>query len=271
MTDAPCRQPSRLRLALQDLLEGTSHWWLWGRLGWQDILLRYRGSVLGPLWITLSMTLTVLSLAFLYSRLFHISLDHFLPFLCLGYLAWGLISGIIGETCTVFIAYSSVIKQTKIPFTSHVLRSIWRNYLIFFHNLVAYVLVALYFGIWPGWGILLSLLSLFLIFVNGMWIGLLLGLLAARFRDVPPIIGSLLQFAFFVTPIMWEPQLLEEGARGYLWLNPFYPFVSTFRGPLIGEMPDVRMWMIIGAVTVIGWALTVCVFARVRGRISYWI
>jgi ABC-type polysaccharide/polyol phosphate export permease len=264
-------QRSRARLAFEDLAEGVSRWWLWGLLAWQDVLLRYRGSVLGPLWITLSMLVTTVALGFLYSKLFHVDLTGFLPFLCLGLLAWGLISGIILETCTVLIQYGSVIKQTRQPFTSYILRVVWRNFLVFFHNMIVYVLVAVYFSSWPGVPlILVSLSGLLLIFVNGVWIGLLLAIFAARFRDIPPIIGSLLQLAFFITPILWPTSQLGTAVR-YLYLNPFYPFLAVFRDPLLGEVPDPVLWWIIAGLTVVGWSVTFLVFARFRGRISYWI
>ena len=51
--------------------------------------------------------------------------------------------------------------------------------------------------------LLLALLGLVLIVLNGVWVGLLLGTICARFRDLPQIIASLMQIVFFVTPIMW--------------------------------------------------------------------
>lgn len=59
--------------ALQDLRDGISRWQLWGLLGWQDILQRYRRSVLGPFWITASMGVLVTALGLLYANLFRIT------------------------------------------------------------------------------------------------------------------------------------------------------------------------------------------------------
>ena len=76
-------------LALRDIAEGLHRWRLWGLMGWQDIRRRYRRSVLGPFWLTLSMGVLVVTLGFLYGALFGIAIDDYLPYLTLGFLAWG--------------------------------------------------------------------------------------------------------------------------------------------------------------------------------------
>ncbi len=114
-------------LALRDIADGLRHWRLWGLMGWQDIRQRYRRSLLGPFWLTLSMGILVGSLGVLYGVLFSVPIDDYLPFLALGFLAWGLMSGIINEGCTAFIESEHVIKQVKLPFSVFVVRVIWRN------------------------------------------------------------------------------------------------------------------------------------------------
>ena len=79
-----------------------------------------------------------------------------------------------------------------------------RNLVTFAHNVTIIPLLYLVFGIWPGWPVLLAPIGLAIVTVNGFWIGLLVGTLCARFRDMPQIVASLMQIAFFVTPVMWK-------------------------------------------------------------------
>jgi len=262
----------RIFLAWRDIALGFGQWWLWGRLGLQDIKMRYRGSALGPFWITLSLALTVGALGVLYSRLNHLEISNYLPFLCLGLLGWTFISTVMNESCTVFIVGGATLKQTRIPFVSYVLQVVWRNVLIFMHNILVYVALAAYLGLWPGWYLFISVLGFALIFLNAVWVGLLLGLLSSRFRDVPLIISSLLQLSFFVTPILWGPaQIGFSGQSIYLLLNPFYVFLTVFRDPLLGQIPGPLLWGELLAITVVGWGVAFLLFARYRGRITYWI
>ena len=75
-------------LAIRDVRDGIRLWPLWGRLGWNDILQRYRRSLLGPFWLTASMAIMVVSLGVLYANLFKTEIQDFMPFLCVGLLVW---------------------------------------------------------------------------------------------------------------------------------------------------------------------------------------
>lgn len=259
---------SNLSLAMTDLVDGARQWWLWLYMAWQDIVLRYRGSVLGPLWLTLSTAIMVATLGILYSRLFEIEVAVYLPFLCLGTLVWTFIVSILNEGCMAFVSAENVIRQIKLPYSTHVYRILCRNLIILGHNIIVYVVVALLFAIKPA-SLLVSLVGLSLIMVNGAWCCLVLGLICARFRDVPLIINSLLQIAFFLTPIIWKPSLLGE--HGYLaHLNPLYAFLDLVRAPLLGESPDPISWMVVSGITVVGWTFALLFFARFRARIPYW-
>ena len=261
---------SQTTLALIDIVQGarTSH--LWGLLGWQDIRQRYRRSKLGPFWLTISMGVLVAALGTLYGTLFKVEVETYVPYIAGGFIVWGLISGVITESCTAFTGAESIIKQVSLPLSIHVYRMVWRNLVIFFHNAVIFVVVAVVFSVSPGWSGLLALPGLALVCLNGMWMGLFLGIVSARFRDVPPIVGSVVRIAFFVTPIIWMPQLIP-GRALLLDLNPFFHFVEVVRAPLLGQPPALGSWFAVVGVTCGGWLLTFALFRRYRRRIAYWV
>lgn len=256
--------------AWDDLRDGALRWRLWSRLGWHDIRKRYRRSVLGPFWLTLSMAVMVGSLGLIYGTLFRLDLEGYLPFLAVGLATWTLIASFLNEGCISFIELEPLIKNVRIPMSVHILRALWRNLIIYGHNIVIFAVVALVFGIWPGAAGLLAVAGLALLLVNAGWIMLLLGMICTRFRDVPPIIGSVIQLLFFVTPVMWKPELL--GDRRYLMvLNPFYHLLEVIRAPLLGHAPGWESWVAGLLFAAAGWAFTFACFARFRKRIAYWL
>lgn len=267
--DAEDERARQTRLAVADLREGVAHWPLWKAMAWQDILQRYRGSMLGPFWLTISMAIMIGALGVLYSTLFKIRIDDYLPFLCLGILAWSFLSTIVVESCTVFTSSETIIKQIRIAFSVYVFRMIWRNLIILGHNAVVYIAVMLIFGIAPTWTTLLALPGLALTLVNAVWVALLSGMICARFRDVPQIVASLTQVVFFVTPIIWKPEHLGP-YETIAHLNPFMSFVDLIRAPLLGQAPDLMSWLVAGVVTVCGWVAAFNAFVRFRARIPYW-
>ena len=267
---APEAAPSQGTLALHDLVQGARSRHLWGMLGWQDIRRRYRRSVLGPFWLTISMGVLVAALGTLYGVLLRVELADYAPFLALGFIVWTLISGVLTEGCTAFTGAEGIIRQVGLPLSVHVYRLLWRNFLILCHNSVVFVIVAAIFGVWPGWAGLLAVPGLVLLCLNGIWAGLLLGIICARFRDVPPIVASVVRILFFVTPIIWMPELMP-GRAFVLDFNPFYHLVEVVRAPLLGEVPGFGSWLVVLGLTVAGGLVAFEFFRRYRWRVAYWV
>jgi ABC-type polysaccharide/polyol phosphate export permease len=255
------RATSQLSLAVQDLAGGVRSADLWAMLGWQDIKQRYRRSLLGPLWLTISSGIMILALGAVYAAIFRMSLEEYFPFLAVGLVIWALVSSFASDGCQVFIANEAMIKQLRLPFFVYVLRMVWRNLL----------LVLAYFRIAPTPGQLLAFLAgLGLTLANAIWLGMVLGCLCARFRDIPLIVNSLVQLLFFLTPVIWHPSLMPGRQRVIDW-NPIYHFVEVVRAPLLAQWPASSSWTVVLVVTAVGWSVTVVFVTRLRRRIPYWL
>jgi lipopolysaccharide transport system permease protein len=260
----------RHRFAVADVLDGLRLWRLAWSLGWLDIRLRYRGSILGPFWLTISTGVMVGSLGFLYAALWHISLRDYLPFLALSQVLWGFLSTLVGESCSAFTESEPVIRSIRMPFFLFAMRILVRNVLVLAHNICVIVVVFLAMWIWPGATAVLVLPALPLWIADALALSLLLGGICARFRDILPIVNSVMQIAFFLSPVIWKPQQLGVYAV-WLPLNPFYDMLEIVRAPLLGEVPSPLVW--VGA---LGYSAVVCglawlFFLRARGRIAFWI
>jgi ABC-2 type transport system permease protein/lipopolysaccharide transport system permease protein len=261
---------SDLTLALvRDFSEALRRRSLWTRLAWQDVLLRYRRSWLGPFWLTLSMGVMIASLGVVYGDIFKVDMHDYLPYITVGLLVWGLISTCIAEGCQTFIEAEWFIKQIDLPISMFPFRVVSRNTIIFAHNCVIYVLVMAFFGIGFTWTALLAIPGLLIVILNGICSSLLLGMLSARFRDLPQIIASVLQIAFFATPVFWRPDLVSNNL--VVMLNPFYHFIELVRAPLLGAPPPLSSCVIAGAITIGGVALSLVFSRRFRSRVAFWV
>ena len=264
------RGPSQGALALRDIAGGARASHLWGMLAWQDIRRRYRRSVLGPIWLTISMGVLVAALSTLYGALLKADIAEFVPHLALGFIFWSMISSLVSEGCSTFISAEGVIKETDLPLSIHVYRSVWRNILILCHNGAIFVVVALVFGIWPGTIGLAAIPGFALLCLNGIWVGFALGIICARFRDVQPIVASIMRIAFFLTPIIWMPKQLT-GKAAFVHLNPFYHFLELVRAPLLGHTPGLVSWLVVSGITAGGCLATYMLLRRCRRRVAYWV
>jgi ABC-2 type transport system permease protein/lipopolysaccharide transport system permease protein len=256
--------------AWADLVEGTSKSWLWSTMAMQDIRMRYRGSMLGPFWLTISMVIMIAAMGLIYSRMFNIEITHYLPFLTVGLVIWSFISTVIIEGCETFLSVRNVITQVRMPFSIHAWRTVYRNLIVLAHNLVIVPVVLLMFSVPIGWSIVMIVPALAILTLNGIWVSILLGMISARYRDVPPIVMSLVQVIFFVTPIFWPPAAMGVWMHA-LPLNPLFAAVDVIRAPLLGEAPLTYSWPVLLLVTALGSIGTFVLFARFRPRIAYWL
>lgn len=262
---------ARNRWALADIAGGAKLWRLAWTLGWLDIRLRYRGSMLGPFWLTISTGVMVAALGILYSTLFKINLRDYLPFLALSQVLWGFLAALVSEACAAFTEAEGVIRSVRMPFFVFAIRTLVRNAAVLGHNIVVIVVVFGIFRVWPHFEALMAIPGLFLWVVDALALTLLLGAFCARFRDIQPIVNSVMQIAFFMTPVIWKPEQLGPSGIPKLALNPFFDLLEIVRGPILGSPIAHTTWA--GA---LGYSAVLCAiswafFVRARGRVTFWV
>jgi ABC-type polysaccharide/polyol phosphate export permease len=264
--------PRSIRSAIQELVDIGTQVDQWVTLAWSDIMLRYRRTTLGPLWITLGLGASVFSVGLLYGVLFGNELSQYLPYFAAGMISWTLLASCITEGCVVFVGSAAMIKAIPVPLVLHVYRMLTRQFIVLAHNLVLIVVLWAIFR----WN-LNSTLALFLagLVLNTVcafgWI-LTLGIIAARFRDVQLIISTVLQLLFLLTPIMWQPGSLRGAGLSIIAdANPLYHLVEVFREPLLGVAPEPVTWAIAGVSAALSVGVGVYFYARYRWRVAFWV
>lgn len=265
----------RMGSAVQDLRDSLRLWPLIWTLSLFDIRLRYRGSLLGPFWLTLSTAVMIGAIGFVYSRLFHENVAAYLPFLAISLVLWNFISLITAEGATCFSVSAEMIRSQRMAHSVHPARVVVRSLLVLAHNLAVIVVVSIIYPPHLTWSLLSELPALALWVLDASAVALLLGLVGARYRDVPPIVGSVMQIAFYITPIMWSPAMLVDRGLGLslalIKLNPFYGFLQIVRGPLLGQPVDSGAWTNALCYSVLLVLLSFLLFVRARPRIPYWV
>jgi lipopolysaccharide transport system permease protein len=263
----------RFEIAARDVRDGCGLWRLAWALGMSDIKLRYRGSVLGPFWLTLSTGIMIGAMGILYAGLFHVNIQTYLPYLAVSQIFWNFLSLLVSDGCTCFTSAESLVKGTRMPFTVHALRSVLRNTIILGHNVVIIAVVFIVMHVGVTWYALCTIPALLLWLLDGFAIALLFGAFCARFRDVPQIIASVMQIAFFLTPVMWTVSAIGHNkARALVVLyNPFYYILELVRAPLLGTPIPFSHLLIVLAISAVLCAVSAVFFAKTRGRLAYWM
>ena len=175
----------------EDLLGGFCQWRLWGRLGWLEVRRRYSRTVIGPFWSAISLGMFVLALGSVGAGLWNRTAADYLPFLASGMVVWMMISTVVIESCSLFIAGNKLFREIQFSYSILIYALVWRNVIVFAHNVFVFLILLLLFGtqlISPA--MLLLVPGMALVLINCLWVSLILGMLCLRFRDVQQLIAS---------------------------------------------------------------------------------
>lgn len=259
-------------LASADILAALMRYEQVAVLGWQDVKQRYRRSFLGPFWLTLSMAILIATVGLVFSQIYRSPVKEFIPFLCCSMIFWGFVSTTISESCFGFISAEGIIKQLPIPLYVHILRVIWRNIIILGHNLVIFPIVLIIFTKPLTSDSILAIPGFLLMVINLGWVALVLGVICARYRDLPQIVNSMLQILIYLTPILWMPESISQGLGFYLvQLNPVFHLFDIVRAPLLGYSPEKISWFVSIFIAFFGWIGTLFFYNRYKQRIVFWL
>jgi lipopolysaccharide transport system permease protein len=197
-------------------------------------------------------------------------MEGYLPPIGIGFVIWGLISGAINDSCGAYINNANFIRQSDAGLWVYIFQVMWRQLIMLAHNFVIVVALTAAFGIAHPENLLFFLPGLALLVLNLTWIAQVAASASARYRDVPQLVGSVTQVLFYITPVMWKPDMLGRH-RWIIEYNPFAAFVDLARSPLLGAAPQASSWVICGCLALAGWALALWVSARTANNIAYWV
>lgn len=256
--------------ALRDLADVVVRSATWSSLAYGDIRSRYRLSTFGSLWITLTTGALAVAIGLVYGQFFGQDMHSYLPYFTASFITWTFIASVIGEASSTLVGAGNLIKSSQMPIIFHILRMLQRNLIVLLHNAIVVA------AIWPfvRWSLypsaVLSLAGLVLLYLFLVGTSAIITIICVRYRDVPQLIQVLIQFLFFLTPIIWYPEQIRFGAE-ILKFNPVTYMLMVVRDPILGRPVEIETWAIaigLSAASLIAGSL---MYVRFRHRIAYWV
>lgn len=221
-----------------DVIEAVRSWPIWWRLGLLDIRSGFRRSRLGVGWIFFNFAITILAVGVVYGALLGQPVKNFLPFLASGLVVWLYLTSSIIEGSNAFVASEGYIKQIGIPPYVYVLRFFVSISFKMFASLLAYIIVALILRVEFRWGIIWAVPGVLVMCAVSLLLIAIFAHLNARFRDAAHVAALGLQILFYVTPVLWPPDMLRGRSLGWVVdLNPLYHLLEVVRQPLLHSRP----------------------------------
>jgi ABC-type polysaccharide/polyol phosphate export permease len=254
-----------------DLKSGLRHWRLSHLIGLGEIRRRYARSRLGQFWLTLSTAIMVVALGVVWSTLWKVDIRDLMPFFAISLVIWNLITGVLSEASTIFVATGPMFLNQGMSFSTAVYGLLYKHVLIFLHNLPIIVIVMVVFPAPLRSVGLLAVLGLLCLLLSLLWLGYTIAITCVRYRDLTQAVQSSLLIAFLITPVLWTPNQLGADEQFLLTLNPLADLLGVVREPLLGQVPSLSEWIGAVAFSLGGFLIALPLIGFSRSRLIYWI
>jgi lipopolysaccharide transport system permease protein len=252
-----------------DLMPVVTRSVTWRALAFGDIRSKYRRTFLGPWWITATNGITALIMGLVSGRFLGADMSTYLPHFIVSMTIWNFISSSFSEACFTLISAGGMIKAVDMPIIIHVMRMVQRNFIIFLHNIAIVPLIWLIYPWQIDFGLILAVLGFALIYPFVVACSIIISMICVRYRDVPPIVASMLQVLFFISPIIWIPSQVH-GSALIVALNPIAYLLAITSDPIMSNAVPASDWIISVGIVVAALALSAFIYTRYRARVVFW-
>ncbi len=201
----------------------------------RDIKVRYKQTVLGGLWAILQPFMSMVVFTIFFGMLAKIPSDG-LPYPIFVYTAllpWQFFSNGISNAGNSLVASSHLISKVYFPRIIIPAASLGAGLLDFLVAFSILIFMMLYYGIFPGTGILLLPFLMLMIAIACLGVGMILSALNVAYRDFRYVIPFLVQFWLFATPVIYPASIVPENWRWLINLNPMAGLITAFRSSVL--------------------------------------
>lgn len=204
----------------------------------RDFVTRYRRSVLGVVWSLLNPLLLMLIMTMVFSTIFGGHIENFPVYFLSGQMIFIFFSESTSLAMASVIDGSGTIKKVYVPKYIFPISRVLSSLVNLFFSFLALLFIIFVTGAPFQWTIFLSFIPIMYVVIFSMGVGMMLSAMAVFFRDITHIYGVITQALFFLTPIMYSPEILPDRVYFLIHLNPLFHFVTYFRNlVLFGNIP----------------------------------
>lgn len=260
----------QLNKAIRDVMDGVRLAPLWGALGWDQTMARFRRTLLGPFWLSSTLVAMAISLSFVFGGLMGAAWKENFPFVLFGILGWSIVGAPIADGAGLFLNSTGMMQVQRFPLSFFAFLQMFRIFINFVAQAITALVLTAALGLLhvPHWTLLPGLLIVLLI---SFFVSIIVAVPSTRFRDVGHAMVLLASILFFVTPVFWRPGQMSTARRAIVDYNPFAHELALIREPLMGRAPALIDW--IWSLGTLAMCAVVCVLllSVVRKRIVFWL
>jgi ABC-type polysaccharide/polyol phosphate export permease len=240
------------------------------QLVFQQLILRYRRTMLGYLWTLFNPLLMMTVIAAVFSTLFKADFKTFAVFLFAGMLPWNFFNSVVTQSGTAFINNEGLIKKIYLPKVIFPLSIAFALLIDSLLSFLALFVIIIALGGTLSWSLVFLPISFALLFAFAMGFGMIVSVATVFFRDLQHVIIIAMQGLFFLTPILYKQEALMGKVAWIVELNPVTPFILLFRMPIINStLPDSQIILQTTTIAVVTMTLGLFIFLSQEKKIVF--
>lgn len=236
----------------------------------QQLILRYRRTMLGYFWTLINPLLMMGVMAIVFSTLFKSDLKNFTIFLFAGMIPWTFFSSVVSQSGSAFINNEGLIKKIYLPKILFPLSIAFALLIDSVLSFIALATIIMCVGGTLSWALLFLPIAYILLFLFSIGIGLITSVATVFFRDLQHVILIAMQGLFYLTPVLYKYDALAGKVAWLVDLNPVVPFIELFRSPLyLAKLPGESTVMHATVIALTTFVVGLIVFRRHEKQIVF--
>lgn len=255
--------------ALEELSELLRYRYLVFQMIRRDILTRYKRSVLGIVWTMLNPLGTTIVLAIVFSQVFGAT-HSYAGYVLSGLIPWTFFAQTTNACMAGIIWGNSLIKRIYLPKTVFSVSAIGVGLVNLSLSILPLLLVMLVSKIPFRLSLLLIPIPILFLAMFSLGLGLVLSTLAAQFADVVDMYQIILTAWMYLSPIIYQENMLPARYVGFIRANPMYYMINFFRAFIYeGRIPAFEDFLLCASIALVtllfGWFF----FSRKADELAY--
>jgi lipopolysaccharide transport system permease protein len=244
---------------------------IWIHLSILNTKNEYRRTVLGPIWILLSLIIFILSVGSVYSGLFSVEYFNYIIFMATGMVAWNWSAAMLITSGMVYISNSAILLDHSVDKAYLIWSHVMSQFIVFLHQLPLFVIFFLLGDLEVNMNTLYIFPSVIILFMLNVGVASILSIVVTRYRDVNKILTSLVVVIMILTPIFWKPEMVTGLRALSYYLNPFYYIVEIIRDPLLGREPVAFKYLVSSIMAIVSLLVGAIVHKRYSKYVVFWL
>lgn len=240
-------------------------------LAWDDVMMRFSRTVLGPFWIVISNIALIGGIAVVFGGIFNTPIKEYVIYVTIGIALWTFLSSVITGSTDYLKSGREMLFTYDLPWSIQIIRKVFVEAMVLFIHVLIAIPVIIFAQNDASWIDLVALLGVFMNIGFGLGLALIISSYGIRYQDLSHALTSVMLFLFLFTPVFWEADALGETRSAIIHYNPLFHFLEISRAPILYDTIPWESFAITGVVTVLTIAIGLFIYIKRRAQIGLWM